>query len=379
MYPVSASLVRAWSSGYSVEVSCQARRGAAVLVDDLDVVGGGVATTDAPGVRAVLDLEVAPSPGLFDVLAPGGVQVFPVLRFRWGIEMEDVPLGCFDVEEQSLSYTDGGTVGLKGCPDLMGRVVSRRLDSPVLATGNAVGLASLAIRDGIGVGLTGTDVDRAEAVVADAVFDDKREDLIAACLAAANRQAYVDRGRRLVIRKPPGLEGPVVWSVDAYRSGTLVTAERTRSSRMVRNRIIVRPVGVHFPTQWVDDDDPTSPTWVGGPMGVRPRVLASPLIRNAEQARAAGRSLLARSTGLAASLTITTAPHWGLEPGDVIDVTLPAVGGDGAVSERHLVASVNLPLPTRGSAAVQQITTRSTNPDTGADQITAPPKTEDDS
>lgn len=359
---------QAWRHGYALGVTCQAYRGGQLLPVTLDVLDGGVQMTDAPGVRARLDTRVRSAPGMWDALAPGAT-LRPVLRTTYGQSYEDTRFGSFDVDEQNMTYDGAGVLSFKGCPDLWGRVQSRGLDAPATPTGNAVGYAVAAIRQALGDDVTAQIVAASTVEVGDVVYDDDREELVHDLLEAADRIAYIDRGDRLVVARPPTLTGTPVWAVDAFSDGVLVDAERSRSRRAVRNRVIVRATGgASFPQVTEDDTDPRSPTRVSL-MGPRPMRVANPLIRTREQARIVARSTLRRVTRLGAQIDITAAPHWMLEPGDLIGVTLPAQNGDGYAYESHLIATVDHPFPTPGTPVVQKITTRSSRPDGGEDEV----------
>jgi len=368
MWSLPPNLVEAFRHEYQVTPQVTAWRDGARLDVDMDVLSGSVTMTDSPGVRATLDLDVAPQPGLWDLLAPLGTTLRVSLEFRWGIERAVVPLGWFDVEQQSLSYDIGGVLSLSGCPDRWARVMIRRFDAPVTPNGNAVNLAVQYARTALGSDVGTAFISPSTARVRGQVYEESRDEAVQALLNAANKRAFVDRVGRLVVKARPELTGPAVWEVDSFHGGVLISADRGRSSRAVRNQIIVVPAGTAvFPRQYVSDTDPASPTRVTGPMGYRPRFYSSPSIRTAEQARIVGRSILRASTALGAEVTVTTAPHWGLEPGDLIDLALPGVGGDGWAAERHLIQSVTLPIPQRGKAATQTIVMRSTRPDGGDD------------
>lgn len=89
----------------------------------------------------------------------------------------------------------------------------------------------------------------------------------------------------------------------------------------------------------------------GGPFGRRPRFYTSPLIRTQAQADGAADALIARVTGTARTVTVDSAPHPGLDAGDVIAVEVSP-----GVYERHVVDGFSLPL---GMGAVS-IDTRTT-------------------
>lgn len=170
-------------------------------------------------------------------------------------------------------------------------------------------------------------------------------------------EVWADGRGRFVISDVPSLGDPVVWTVDAGAEGVLVTASASTSTDGVYNLVAASgdstdgtpPVGPVI----VQDNDPTSPTYVGGPFGRRARRYSSPLITTPGQAGNAGRSLLANSLGLTKGLAFTALANPALEPGDVVRVDM----ADGP-PELHLIDKLTL-----SSSAPMQCDTRSTTPD----------------
>jgi len=366
---VDPALEQAWRiGGCTFEVFCRATRPGTPLDVDLDVAAGGVAMTDEPGVRAVLSMQVAMRPGLWDTLAPLGTRLVPVLRTRAGHSRWDTRFGVFEVEEQSLTYDGSGVLSVTA-PDLWVRVRNRRLDRSVVANGNAVDIAVAYAREALGPDVPVTKIERSTVTVRGLVFEDDREELIDELLTLAGRVAYIDRDGGLVVERPRTLTGggSAAWPVDPFHDGVLAVGTRSRSSAPVRNRIIVRSASGRYPQQTVQDANPSSPTRVSGPMGPRPLIVTTSRAQTATQANLVGRDVLRWSTATGAETTASTVPHYGLDPTDPVAVTFPAQGGDGWASERHLLASVDHPFPQRGQPATQSLTMRSTRPDGGED------------
>jgi hypothetical protein len=173
-------------------------------------------------------------------------------------------------------------------------------------------------------------------------------------------EVWCDGRGRFVISDVPTLADRPVWTVNAGAEGVLISASASTSTDGVYNVIAVSgdatdgttPIGPII----VQDQDPTSPTWVGGPFGRRVRRYSSPLITTPGQAGDAGRSLLGNSIGLTRQLSFTALQNPALEPGDVVR-TDP---GDG-LPELHLIDRIQL-----SSSAPMQCDTRSTRPDDGS-------------
>jgi hypothetical protein len=78
---------------------------------------------------------------------------------------------------------------------------------------------------------------------------------------------YFDRNGVATIADVPDVGASADWLVDASASGVLIELDRERSRTDTRNVVVVESSaadGAKFPTQYVWDDDPTSPD-VRGP------------------------------------------------------------------------------------------------------------------
>lgn len=171
---------------------------------------------------------------------------------------------------------------------------------------------------------------------------------------AIGAEVFCDAAGVFVVRDIPTVTDQPVWAVDAGESGVLVDYRRSASRAGVYNVVVAGSDNAEANIlQIVEDDNPSSPTYVGGPFGEVVRQYRSPLLTNQDQARAAARSLLAESGGLQRSLTFTQVPNPALEPGDVVRVMV----GDGA-SELHLIDQVEH--SSSGAQSCQTRTTRGT-------------------
>jgi len=361
VYPVSAKFLAALRSGYQRKIVVSAWRGATRLDVPLEVTGGAVTYTAGTGIRAKLDLELASARGLWDALAPAGVQLRPAWVMRLpDRSTEQVPLGRFDIDEQSLRYAPGGGISLTA-PDGWVRVQRARFTRPTTTRGSALDEAVRLVREATAVGVAS--VDGPDAVTRAQVWEEDRDDAVAKLLASVGCEGFLDRDGRLVVREVPTTKGTPAWSVDHSLTGVLVEADRQRSRQRTYNSVTVRPSqldGSVFSPLTVEDTDPTSPTYVGGPFGRVTRYYSSPLVTTTTQATSAATALLRRVKGLAAQVNLTAAMNPALDPGDVISVVYPPRDRTGLTSERHLVEEVTVPLT---GDPVQTIRTRSTRPE----------------
>lgn len=151
----------------------------------------------------------------------------------------------------------------------------------------------------------------------------------------------------------PGAED---WRVDTGESGVLVKYSRSFSRTDAYNKIhVYGAVGdtkVAQPYASAQDDDPSSPTYFGGPFGRAEIRVERQELTNAGQCTEYARAYLRNSAGLAKSISVTTLGNHALQEGDTILAAYP----DGA-EEYHLVdgfdvdqtGSMRIVTRTRGS------------------------------
>lgn len=358
MYTVSRAFLAAIRTGHTVLTRVEVWRGGSLLEPDLAYLSGSVAMDGTTGgVRSVLSLTCPGSAAMWDLLAPVGTEMraFRGVRFIDGTT-EMVPLGVFVIDSQTMSFGVDGSIGLT-CPDRFARVQRARFPAPTTTNGGAVAEAIRLAVAAVAVASTNTATSHAQT--RKQIWDRDRDQAITALVKAAGAELFFDRAGLIVARDVPVLTMSPVWSINAGESGVMVGAGRGRDRARTYNVVIALPEStdgaVPFAPQIAADNDPASATFVGGLFGYVPTFYSSPLLTTAAQALAAAKTILAKSTGLAAQLSLSAAVNPALDPGDVVSVILP-----GGAVEIHLIDTVSIPLDV-GTA--QQITTRSTRPE----------------
>ncbi len=154
-----------------------------------------------------------------------------------------------------------------------------------------------------------------------------------------------------------GTPGPPIIQ-DGAPGGVLIAARHDLTRDQVYNGIVARGStttagGATIISDLITDDDPTSPTFWGGPFGQVVGFYDSGLFADKDQANSAARAILVNNTGAARSINYSTLVNPALEPGDVVQVIHPDTG----VVERHLQDSITIPLDAAGVMTAQ---TRST-------------------
>lgn len=364
MQAVSADFLAAIRSSHQVDIRVEAWRGDTRVGGTLAVLGGQVSNaagaTSPP--RRTLSLELAPEKGLWDALAPVGttLKVWRGVRYVDGT-VERVPLGVFDVDEQSMSYAPDGTLSITA-PDVWVRVQRARFEKPRTTGTNGIAEAVELAREAIGLGVG--DVVTDTTAISKAVWERDREEAIRELSWSYGVWIHTDTAGRVVARDVPYLSGTPVWTVDASASGVLLDANRDRSRQRTYNVIVVNFTRMNSSAKVapliIADDDPTSPTYAGGPFGRVPFFMTRSLILSRAFGNRPAYAMLRRLKGLAADMELTSVVNPALEPGDVIQVVLPARAGDARRVERHLIDSVTVPLTADGT---QQLVTRSSRPE----------------
>lgn len=363
MRPASAQFLAALRTPHSVDIRVEAWRGGVRVGGTLNVLGGHVeaAASRYSSPRRTLRLELSPTPGLWDALAPFGttLHVYRGIRYIDGT-VEHIRVGTFEIDEQSLVFGPEGTLSLTA-PDLWVKVQRARFEMGETTSGS---ILDSAVRLATAAGLARGMIRGKSAVTAPARFWDRdRAAAIEELASDAGVWIYVDALGRVTARPVPSIRQTPVWTIDASASGVMLDASVSRNRQRTYNVILVHaiaPEGSGPFLTTVADDDPASPTWVGGPFGRVPYFWQSNLITSDEGARTAGRAMLRRHSGLAAQVELTSIVNPALEPGDVITVLFPKREGETRRVQRHLIDSVSIPLTADGT---QSISTRSNRPE----------------
>ena len=355
--------------------------------------GGSITDTSRPGVRRTLRLELASSPGLFDALSPIGTELVVTVHVEYqNRTVVDIPMGVFDVDSETVSESGGG-ISLTA-PDKWVRIKRAQFLQPVGSTPGITVVEQIVVllQSALGgetVNVTATHPAR----IGSMVWERDREKAINDLAAEIGAWVYFDRDGVATVADVPYTGGSANWMVDAGAGGVLIDVDRERSRTETCNIVVVESSaseGALFPTMYVWDANPSSPTYAGpgsgsgeappalgtsGPFGLVPYFHDSPTLASAGMAVLTGQSLLARQVGLASQISLTQVPNWAMDAFDALDV-LPntarrtviegvAASGvpilnrisSGAVLERHIADTVTHPL-THGSG--QQIQGRST-------------------
>jgi len=359
MWPVTDTFLAALREAHTMVAGVDAYYGGELLVGNLPIEDGQVTVHGGTGVRRTLDLTISDR-SLWDTLDVVGVELRPWRGIRYPSgQVETVPLGVFDLSSQAVRLSGGG-ITVSSAPDRWARVQRARFERPAQSVRTArasAEAARLVVEAAPGVAVTNEA--SSSATAGQLVWDRDRDRAVIDLLTAISAEGFFDNEGAFTIRDAPLLSQPPVWTVDASPSGVLLDGDRVRDRSRTYNVVVVADARVDgsapFALQVVADTDPASRTYVGGPFGRVPYFWSSPTVRTAQQAAAAGRTILNRVKAVNAQLSVQTVVNPALDRGDVIHVLTP-----GGVVERHLVDGVTIPLTVGGA---QSITTRSSRPE----------------
>lgn len=360
MYPVSSRFLSALTESHQIatEVVLFRTNG---LVERLEHIGGSVTVDRGQTSRRTCSITVADTTLIprnpSDKLSVYGSQ----LRISRGIRYPDgltemVPLGVFRVDEVA-GDPDEGPVTING-KSLEAMVADDKFTAVTSVSGTAVGAVTSLIQETLP---TATVVNRAtDAAIGPRTYDVEgdRWAAVVECAAAIGAEAFCDADGIFIISELPDLLAvPPVWSVAAGEGGAYISANRGMSLDGVYNGCLTRGENTEADiapvSALVVDDDPTSPTYWGGPFGRRPMFYSSATLTTVNAATGAAILKLRAAKAPNASADITSLPNPALEPGDVVRVAYP----DGT-RELHQVQGFSVPLDPGGAFTLATISAK---------------------
>ncbi|WP_328336721.1 DUF5047 domain-containing protein [Streptomyces violaceus] len=316
-------------------------------VIDLEHMGGSVTVDRSQAIRRTCTVTIA-DPSLIprtptDQLATYGARLCIARGIDYGDgSSELVPLGVFRLDDADGDVSEG-PVTLQG-KDLSAIVADDQFTEPFKVSGTVVGAVTALIQRSI------PDADVISLVtdqpIGSRVYDVEADPWAGAqeIAAAAGAEVYPNADGVFVIAALPDLlTTPPVWAIEATEGGVYIKANRGMTSAGVKNGVLARGENASEnvpPVSYLAvDDDPTSPTYWGGPYGRRPKFISSSAYTTLNACTQAANAELAKSKAPNASGDISSLPNPALETGDVLRVTHE----DGS-RELHQAAAFTVPL-----------------------------------
>lgn len=367
MWPVSDALLGAVLTSHRTTLRADVSKAGVRLYSDLPVTGGRI-IVDA-GQRTIsrrqCTVTIAPrlSTGTYsDMPALPRTHTDPLAHYgqeiaiKWGLIypngiIEWVPIGVYRINSADGSLLDDGPVTITGS-SREADLADHRFPFPrAVKNASAVQAISDLIHDSMPDAQIVPTTTR-DRRVPRTIFERDRLGAIRTLAAGIGAVVYCDAAGRFVIRDAPTLRTPPVWTVKARQN--LVRASSSSSRDQVYNRVITtgeNPSSDAEPvTGQARDDNPTSPTYYQaasrGGYGRVTKFQSIPTITTQRQADNAAAAELARSTGAASSVDLSSIPNPALEGLDVIDIwTDPA---DVNTIRRHVIDGYQMDLAPGG-------------------------------
>lgn len=342
MYPISdkfrAALTRSHKIATRVEVLSA---GATIALLDDVTISGAVTVEKQAAIRRRFQAKVVDRSGTLtprvatDLLTPYGneVRLWRGIDFQDGTANELVPLGTFRLSRCEIVDADGVMIDLTGFD--RSRTISRaKLTSPyTIAAG---GDYSAAVHDLIDARMAGLVYHFASttATTPDLAFLEGDDPWTHANDMATSfgAEVFLDPLGDPVLRpEPDPNSGQIDWSYVEGPTATILGVKRVLDDEKTVNGYIVtgETTSNAVPVRgeaW--DDNPSSPTFRGGPYGEAPAFVRSPLVTTNDQATDMAAGLLRSTLGLSERVTHSALVNPAHDSGDIVAIRRAASGVD---------------------------------------------------
>ncbi|MEU9498257.1 DUF5047 domain-containing protein [Streptomyces sp. NPDC048196] len=360
MYPISDQALSLLSESHRVlsEVELHTTDGRVQL---LDHISGSVTADRGSACRRTCSV-VIPDPALIPRTELDRISVYGAyVVLRRGIDLgsgqrEMIPLGQFRIDDIGGDI-HAGPVTLNG-KSFEAYLSDDKFTAPTSTRGYS--MVSTAISYLVSSSMPSLVMDTTRLVdtacgVTTWDIEGDRLEAIREVARAAGCEAYCNADGTLVVAPlPDPLLTTPVWEIRTGDRGNMIKAERSMSSQGVYNGVSARGENTESDSGPVSalvvDDDPSSPTYWGGPFGHRPKFISSSTLTTTGACTAAATYELAASRRPNATADLSALPNPALEPGDVIR----AVYKDGT-RELHQVQSLTISLEPGGEFSLSLI------------------------
>ena len=331
------------------------------VLGDLDILSG-VVTLDSrrDGALRSLSLTVSPDESVWPWLTTFGaeIQVWRGLTLS-GVD-ELVPLGVF-VIDADLTQTDDGPIQIEAA-DRSQRISRNGWDSAyVVAAGTDVGTAVSDILTNrwpsCPVGFSALGLTTSAQVVFTTGSSSNPWKDAKSLMESVGYDLYFDGLGVAQCRPTPN---PLTAPVSAtYYGGELdIKLSETKKAALSQtyNKVVYsgEGTGVETPVQGIaQDDDPTSPTYVLGPMGTVTLFPSSPLMTTQDMVDQAAATRFSKVRGRVEQISWSLLCNPAHEPGDVVQFV------ESGVTSRHILDQLAIPLTADPMTAIARETYRS--------------------
>lgn len=371
-------IIRTGSYGLTYSVSATLAGVPVAGAQDMRPIGGSITDTSKPGVRRVLNLELAAEPGLYGLLAAEGIRLAVTAKVTYpNRTVVNIPMGVFVIDSDAFDESEG-TISLTA-PDKWALIQRAKFIGPFSYGDTAWGTPVVTviqrlIQDALGLTEPVTQLATlTTALTGHNVWEEHRDKAIMDLAASIGAWVYFDRNGAATIANIPTTGPSANWLIDASPSGVLLDLDRKRDRSETFNVFVLTssstavtdPPTFKYAIWW--DDDSQSPTYAGtnplttpgsaGPFGINVKYESTSVPLNQGDANTVAKAGLYRSKGQRSQITVTTAPNPAADAFDVIDILPRRERYDiPRVVERHIIDDLTHSLTVKG---VQNIVGRS--------------------
>lgn len=345
MRAASERFAAAVGGSHRVVTRVEVWRGANLLLDDLPLASGGDLKVDGEdSVPGELTLPVPGSEDLvprdpFAPLAPFGQRLYVRRGIRYLDGREELlDLGWYQIESADPDYLAGGL-------RVVAKSLEQTLDDALLTNGRqppsgATFLSELEaivgqrvpVSDELPTGVTNRTIPSSrfwEPGSRRAVLDQ---------LAAAwpARFRVDDQGLLRILPPVEKLDRTPVLTIATGERGVVASWASPTSREEIYNAVVARGEESGADAKpvlgFAYDAEPSSPTYYGGPFGMKPLEWSSPLLTTAAQAKTAAQTMLNRRLRRTRTVQVEMIPDPRIQVDDYVRLDTPRIKGVGRVA-----------------------------------------------
>jgi hypothetical protein len=329
----------------------------------VEVIGGEVTSSSTAMVRSSLQLVTSAAwpHAADDVITPYGNEIYIERGVAYGNSLREfVGLGYFRIDTPEQDDVPDGEITIAG-QDRMAGIVDARFLAPrqfsaSLTRGALVSTLVAEVYPSAVIEWDDTAL-RDGTVGRSVIAEEDRAQCLQEFMTAISKVGYFDHRGVFVVRTPPAVDGPPVWTIDAGSKGVLVRMSRALTRERVYNAVVATGEAGDTapPARGVAYNlDPSSPTYYRGRFGPVPRFFSSPFLTTNAQAQSAAKSLLRQQLGLPYQVELDSVPNPALEPYDPVVVAYPLKARSRSTrKETHVLDEIKIPLSVGGTVKLK--------------------------
>jgi len=297
-------------------------------VPDIPISGGQVTSDRDSQTRRTASVDIA-APDLWPVeplslLTPLGAEMlieYGIVSSPGTVEWVPLILGPITSVSRSLPYSRGGlSVQVADRSEMVTQAELETAQQSVVGA-SAVAEITRLITDVLpNAGVIDTTGDGSVAAQI-TIERDRWGQGVEPLATSIGAEVFCNQVGVFVIRKEPTVNDPAVWTLAEDGMSVLVEQSDDFTREDVYNRVVAsgqRTDGTPPVYGVASDTNPTSPTYINGPFGIRPFFYASPLLTTQSACDAAAKTILARISGKNLQVDVSCIANPALDAGDVI-------------------------------------------------------------